>query len=324
MIIFVVGCGHKYTHACLCEQVVRPSVSILSYDELWRSRILSRATYIFTDFDRLNFWELQLAALTYNSVARAGWQPLNNPAQSRQRYALLLRLYDAGINHFGIYRVEGAQMPSRYPVFLRNECAHEGPLTGLLFKEEELQSAIKGLIAAGHPERHLLIIEYAAEPIRPNLYRKYTMYRMGDRVFPGTCVHEDTWMAKTGKRGIAGQELYDEENAMMQQNPHGDLLRRVFDIAQIEYGRADFGIVGEKVQIYEINTNPQLADHVESHPFRTRNESHLLFWQSYVDGLAAIDGDSRASTTDRVILSDPAFQGYRHWWASSESRRKTP
>ena len=203
MIAFVVSRGHKYTHESLAEHVATPSVLVLSYDQLWRRRRISPATYVFTDFDRLNFWQLQLAALTYNRIALAGWQPLNNPAQVRQRYALLRRLYEAGINQFGVFRVETGEMPGRYPVFLRSECGHQGSLTGLIADREELLREIETAIAAGNPERHLLITEYAAEPIRPGIYRRYGMFRIGDRIFPSICLHNE----------IVGDKIWEDGNS---------------------------------------------------------------------------------------------------------------
>jgi hypothetical protein len=298
---------------------------VLSYDGLFRRRSLHPATYVFTDFDRLNFWDLQLAALAYNRIAAAGWQALNNPARARQRYALLRRLYAAGVNQFQVYRVETGEMPERYPVFMRGECAHQGPLSGLIADRHELEGAIETLIAAGHPEHHLIITEYAAEPIRPNLYRKYQMFRIGERVFPSFCFHNDTWAIKAGNPGIVGQELYEEENSILRQNPYGELVRRAFEVAQISYGRADFGIVGGKVQIYEINTNPHIG-HGGSHPFLIREDTHNLAWNYYIEGLAAIDRNpprNREPGCDRVVLSDSAFQQRRRWRISSGSRRAT-
>ena len=39
----------------------------------------------------------------------------------------------------------------------------------------------------------------------------------------------------------------------------GKQLREIFDLAQIEYGRIDYGMLDGKVQCWEINTNPGLA-----------------------------------------------------------------
>ena len=145
MITFFVASGHEYSTVDVRKHQATTPVSVLSYARLFRRRTLPPARYVFTDFDRLNFWELQLAAVVYNHIAAAGWQPLNNPARVRQRHALLRRLYELGDNQFGVYRVETAEMPERYPVFLRNECAHQGPLTGLIADRDELLRAIESL-----------------------------------------------------------------------------------------------------------------------------------------------------------------------------------
>jgi hypothetical protein len=36
-------------------------------------------------------------------------------------------------------------------------------------------------------------------------------------------------------------------------------MRAVFEIAAIDYGRADVGICGARFQVYEINTNPNIT-----------------------------------------------------------------
>ena len=39
-------------------------------------------------------------------------------------------------------------------------------------------------------------------------------------------------------------------------NPHEHELRRIFSTARIEYGRIDYALLGERIQVWEINTNP--------------------------------------------------------------------
>ena len=63
-----------------------------------------------------------------------------------------------------------------------------------------------------------------------------------------------------GKQGMKLPEEYKViEQNFVKENWSADVLRRVFEIAGIEYGRADWGIVGGKLQVYEINTNPQIS-----------------------------------------------------------------
>ncbi|MCC6984034.1 MAG: hypothetical protein IT535_12235 [Bauldia sp.] len=289
MLIFVTATGHEFTNRKALREEGAPRSVRTSYASLLNTARLARGTYIFTDFDRLGPRELQFAAELYRKVAAAGWPVANDPARVRQRYAMLRHLRAAGINGFGAYRLESGEMPERYPVFLRNECDHFGPLTDLLPDREAMLEAAGKLIAAGHPERNLIAVEYAAEPIGPDLYRRLGAFRIGDRIVPTVSAHELHWKAKRGTKGIARQSDYDEEHAHVRDNPFREALMAAFEAARIDYGRADFGLVGGRVQIYEINTNPALGDGVSDHPFPIRNESLRLARRNYVEALAAID-----------------------------------
>jgi hypothetical protein len=213
----------------------------------------------------------------------------NDPARTRQRYSLLRRLNREGINKFDVYRIEIGEMPERYPVFLRTESSHAGPVSGLLNDKASLQSAIVDALASGIPERHLIAVEYAAEPLADGIFRKMAAFRVGNRIVPTTSVHGRSWIAKQGERGAAGEALYQQENQMLRSNPHASALMRAFTLANIEYGRADFGLVGGDVQIYEINTNPALPAGKGSHPSKMRRDSQNYCWDQYMAALWEID-----------------------------------
>ena len=78
------------------------------------------------------------------------------------------------------------------------------------------------------------------------------------------------------RRASPGQELYDDEYRIIEENRHAEDLRPAFEIGGIEFGRADFGLVGDRPQVYEINTNPTFAT-IRKHPFPVRNAASLLF-----------------------------------------------
>lgn len=42
-------------------------------------------------------------------------------------------------------------------------------------------------------------------------------------------------------------------------NPHEAAPRRIFALAGVDYGRIDYGVRGETLQVWEINTNPTLG-----------------------------------------------------------------
>src|SRR6266566_4781634 len=98
MIRFLVSRGHGYTHECLHKTPQAPATSLMTYDQLLRSRWLRRATYVFADIDRLSFWDLELAAHAYLEMQRLGLSVLNNPAKVKTRYALLRALHRSGQN----------------------------------------------------------------------------------------------------------------------------------------------------------------------------------------------------------------------------------
>jgi len=50
----------------------------------------------------------------------------------------------------------------------------------------------------------------------------------------------------------------DEEMHYLQSNPHQAELRRIFDLANIRFGRIDYAVADRCIQVWEINTNPRL------------------------------------------------------------------
>ncbi len=288
MIVFVHTTEHSYTHKALVAAVNPTRVEVVTYETLLGAQIAPRATYVFTDMDRLSLWQLRLAALTFRRMRQQGLRVLNDPARVLSRWGLLRSLRLAGINDFDAYRVEESVRPRRWPVFLRAEGAHLGPISGLLHDWNQVAAEIERAVAKGAPLTGLLIVEYAAEPLRPGLYRKFGSFRMGPAAFAHTCVDDNQWIAKDGRRDVTPPELYEEEQRVVRENPFGPQLARAFELAGIEYGRVDFGLVQGKVQVYEINTNPEVL-FGNDHPSPVRQETYRIFKRNYLDGLSAID-----------------------------------
>jgi hypothetical protein len=288
MIIFVSTTEHSYTHKPVVEAEKPARVEVITYDTLLNAKAAPRATYVFTDMDRLSLWQLRLAALMFRKLRDRGLRALNDPARVLSRWGLLRALHLAGINDFNAYRVEESVRPRRWPVFLRAEGAHLGPISDLLHDWSQVAAEVERAVAKGAPVTGLLIVEYAAEPVLPGLYRKFGSFRMGPAGFAHICVHDDHWVAKTGKMGIATPALYEEELQIVRENPYGAPLARVFDLGGIDYGRVDFGLVQGRPQIYEINTNPEIV-FGDEHPSSVRQESYRLFQRNYLESLRAID-----------------------------------
>ena len=288
MIVFVSTAQHAYTHKVLIDPEMPARVGLSTYAELMPAKAVARATYVLTDLDRLSLAHLQVAARFYRRLRRHGLTVLNDPARLASRYGLLRRLYLAGVNAFNAYRVEECVTPQRWPVFLRTEGSHLGPATDLIHNATDLRLKIDESIANGLPVSSLLVVEFAAQPIRPGLYRKFSSFRMGRAEFAHVCVDDDHWVAKEGKRGITPAELTEEEHRIVRDNPYGTSVATAFDLAGIDYGRADFGLVDGRVQIYEINSNPEIG-FANDHPSPVRQETYRIFRQRYLDALSAID-----------------------------------
>lgn len=321
MIRFLVR-GHRRTLAQVCSDSRAPRVETLDYDRAFTERRLPRAAYVFTDVDRLAAWDLELAALLYRSLATAGLPVLNDPARVKTRFALLRALHEAGLNDFNAYRIDERVRPARYPVFLRRATGHGKPLSDLLHDWDAVERARDAAVAEGVPEASLLIIEYAAEPVRPGVFRRLALSRIGKQFVPHVCVHDDNWIVKYGRIGSASPELYADERRILCENPHLEPLQRAFEIAGIEYGRADFGLVGGRVQIYEINTNPTLKRGLP-HPEAARRENLMQVWDAHLGALRALDPGALSGAP--VAPRDPRLRHHQGWLDRFTHRsRSTP
>lgn len=321
MIRFAMTRAHAYTVKAFRRERAAPRVEVVPYDRLLAARRLARAVYVFTDFDRLGAWDLELAAVVHRRLAEAGVPVLNDPARVKTRYALLRALHEAGINAFNAYRLDECVRPARYPVFLRREAGHGQPLSGLLADWDAVARASEQALADGVPASAVVIVEYAAEPERPGIFRKLALARVGERFVPQVCVHDDNWLVKRGKLGGATPELYEDDLRIVRENPFAGELARAFQIAGIEYGRADFGLVGGRVQVYEINTNPVVSPG-GAHPSPQRVESMRSAWAQFVEALHALD--DRRLPGGPVRIADARLAPHQGWRGRAVRSRSQP
>jgi hypothetical protein len=295
MIVFLVTRGSAFTLKKLRATATDFRVVLMRYDEIFKAKALPRGTYVFTGVDRLAMWELRVAAAIYRHLKAHGARVLNDPARVLSRHGLLRRLRLAGINNFDAYRVEDCVQPRRWPVFLRAEGVHDGPFNPLLHDQQQLKTAIDQAVERGIPMSVLLITEYLAKPVQLGLFRRLAVYRIGDRSVADTCVHGVQWRARIDKDGIAPKELYEDELRIVRLNPHRAVIGKAFEIAGVDYGRADFGLVDGVPQIYEINTSPHLELLGDS-PSPFRSESRRMCNANLMAALASIDTADDGST----------------------------
>ena len=308
MIVFLTTGSHSYTHDYVADHLA-PFYQI-GYRSFFARRRLKQATYIFSDFDRLSFWQLELAASFYRQIKAAGWRVLNDPARALHRLELLQALKASELNSFSVWTASAVRTVNRYPVFLRTQSAHRGPLTDLLETPEALETALERLIVEGYPIHDLMICEYRAEPNADSVFRKLSVYRVGDRMIACPSVYEKHWSAKYGELGIAGEHAYRQDLDDIINGRYTADLKPYFDLANVEYGRADFGLVKGQVEVYEINTNPSIEP-AKDHPFSDRVRAFQHSDEQYLTALADLDTGETKETIQVELPQQLAERPYR-------------
>ena len=104
LIIFLTTRHHRYTHKDLLDEP-DIDVRVVGYAVLQAQQRRPLATYIFTDLDRVPFWQLRELAQIYRDLRANGCRVLNDPARALSRFGLLRSLNRAGVNSFDAYRV---------------------------------------------------------------------------------------------------------------------------------------------------------------------------------------------------------------------------
>jgi hypothetical protein len=230
-----------------------PVIKIFAYERL--PTILPRGTYIFSDLERLTSFQLELMADLSDQLAAAGdgMRLLNHPTRALRRFALLRELSDSGHNQFRAYRASEALDRLRFPVFVRRAGEHDGNLTDLLRDHGEVDQAIVRMLLAGLELEDILVVEFC-DTSQGKRFRKYSAFRVGDRIIARHLIFSEKWMLKLPD--ILDAAAIAEERAYLEANPHERQLREIFDRAHIDYGRIDYGVLDDRLQVWEINTNP--------------------------------------------------------------------
>lgn len=228
----------------------------LQYDELLQIRALHPGTYIFSDLERLSPLELQLACQAWKTLSMAGSRVrlLNDPSRVMCRYELLQKLFDEGQNTFKVIRANNSLQSLKYPVFVREEQQHTGSLTPLMHGRRQLVSQLRGLRLRGYRRRNLLVVEYCDTSDHAGMFRKYSAFIVGGEILPRHVLFSRHWHLK--KPDVIDPHLAREQEEYLFSNPHKAWLTETFKLSGIEYGRIDYSLMGNKPQVWEINTNP--------------------------------------------------------------------
>jgi hypothetical protein len=301
MLLFITAAGHSYTVKSLVERAFgaeTPHCQVTTYDDLFQGTNTLSATHIFTDLERLYDWELALAADLYRSIREVGLPCLNDPARTMCRYQLLRELHAAGINPFTAYRADDRPQPVRFPVFLRSEAGHRSIDPYLIPDQPALDLRLRMLRDSGTPLRGLIVVEYASEPTSPGVWGRYQTWRLGDAVLVGNGVWEDKWEVRYGTYGLATERRCEEERAAVDSNCFAEQLKPAFQIAGVEWGRADHATFKGREIVYEVNTNPNVAP-LQPQQFPFRDETLLFFRKRMAKQLWQINFGDGASVPFR-------------------------
>jgi len=231
-------------------------IRILLYDDLLRIRVLNPGTYIFSDLERLSPPGLKLACQAWEilSVAGSGVRLLNDPSRVLCRYDLLRKLFDEGKNCFNAIRASESLQSLHYPVFVREEKQHSGNLMPLMHSRSELVSGLRSLRLQGYHRRDLLVVEFCDTSDSAGVFRKYSAFMVGGEILPRHVIFSRHWMVK--KPDLVDPGLAQVQEEYLRANPHKSWLTETFKLSGIEYGRIDYSLMGNKPQVWEINTNP--------------------------------------------------------------------
>ncbi|MEJ8562454.1 hypothetical protein QTO30_15285 [Yoonia sp. GPGPB17] len=252
---------------------------------------------IFTDFDHLQSYELDAAAILANAVrtARPDLPILNHPAEACERFDLLNRLYQEGLNPVEVTRLPGPLVPQHYPLFLRAEDGCAGPETDLLETPAELDNALNSFAEAGRPMKRRITVRFTSDRDDQGYFRKYGAFVIGDRIVPIHIMRTKHWVVKHNQRDDDAAFI-KEEYAYCEENPHEDWLREVAHKVGIRYGRIDYGFFEGKLAVFEINTNPTFPDVDPDRDQGGREKRKSFVIPQMADALASIDPGPEASS----------------------------
>jgi hypothetical protein len=233
------------------------NIRAVTYQDAFRNLSFPSGTLVFTDFDFLDAREMEIAAAMAVAAKRADTDVriLNHPAHACERYDLLRKMFEIRLSPVSVCRVSDHETPAEFPVFIRSEDGASGPETGLLHNEAEYRAKIAEMREAGKPAKGRIAIKFDATADENGYFRKYGVLRIGDRVIPQHIHYSKDWNVKSSGQS-RDEALATEELDYIRDNPHRDRVMEAFDVANLQFGRADFACDKGRFVLFEINTNP--------------------------------------------------------------------
>lgn len=303
MITFVATDDHQYAIRDVLESRAHPlhgRMVILSYDELLAFPELPRSLYVFVDLERLTATEMQQVMQRIEALQKVcpDCEMLNLPGRVGTRLDIMRRLHEAGINDFRMLPVTTPAESFRYPVFLRRADDHEGPKSTLIDSPQALRDAIAALDPAERDQ--FAVTEYVDARNNQGLHEKRSYMRVNGRLFPSALDQSRNWVCKGEYADPDTVPIPARELAFLRGQEDLEVLRAAFDAAKIQYGRADYALVGGRPQIFEINTNPWMEP-PELVPDEARpGAEHII--GAWLDALEALAARSPAKSVTWVSV----------------------
>lgn len=273
---------------------LRERIMVVTYDALLGGvvRVPERGgSYIFTNFNdvdalkpahRATLIDLHERLVAANGAARV----LNDPVRSLRRYDLLRQLHDSGGNAFNAWRADDPDPPARFPAFVRHELRSLYQ-PAIARDADQYQALLRGIRWQNGGLSEFVGIEFCDTKDRNGVYRKFGAFVVGDRIVPRHIFFSRNWHVKA--TDIPDAAMFDEELSYLNSNPHADALCACARLAKIGYGRIDYGMLDDRPQIWEINTNAALFFGPPGSDAPQRDAAHAKFLALYVDAMIQLD-----------------------------------
>jgi hypothetical protein len=250
----------------------------VTYEALSKKTYYPNGTYLFSDIELLNGSLQQKAMSIWNYCKEKGYASINCPDKSLKRFELLKILHKKSINPFNIYKLTDEYSLLNFPVFVRKADDHQGPQSALLHNTEQLEKVVLNLKNKNEHTDDWIITEFLDTADEKKIYRKYAAFIVNNTIVASHLYCSDQWSIKY-KQSLPTEEFIKEESEYVRTNPHEQQLKKIFEMAEIEYGRVDYSIVDNKINVWEINTNPMIIALGDYNDVK-RKESNLFFFNN--------------------------------------------
>jgi hypothetical protein len=214
--------------------------------------------------------------------AFGGGRVLNDPLSFMGRFDLLQALHERGLNRFAAHRAAELGVPGRFPLFLRPALGSLWDAPRLLNTAEEYRAAA----GAALDPADTLAVEFCDTADAAGIYRKYACFIVGQRIVPRHVFFSRSWWVK--EADLCEPQMVEEELEFLDANPHARALEEIARIANIAYGRIDYGMLRGRPQVWEINHTPLIATGIAS-KLSARDPVHRRFVTLFAQALDEID-----------------------------------